>query len=238
MTLDNKLDKKIEIKSLIQPKTKLDKVDPKEKEIKKKILSDAEKWLKKKQNFLKLSQITLTLDKYGDIFSDFDPRSYIERALSIDFLSEIRRASREKPNGVIELKMLIPKKVRNQKDEALIIKRLKNHFKRHFERLQSDVKRLKKVGALMVGIGFLIGVLVVLVLENVTHNVDHSMFFQNPLLWLVMIFPSVILVLMEPASWFLIWEGMNKLVFDWRVKQPDLEFYEKMTKCDIVFEEY
>lgn len=36
MTLDNKLDKKIEIKSLIQPKTKLDKVDPKEKEIKKK----------------------------------------------------------------------------------------------------------------------------------------------------------------------------------------------------------
>jgi hypothetical protein len=213
-------------------------VDPKEKEIKKKILSDAEKWLKKKQNFLKLSQITLTLDKYGDIFSDFDPRSYIERALSIDFLSEIRRASREKPNGVIELKMLIPKKVRNQKDEALIIKRLKNHFKRHFERLQSDVKRLKKVGALMVGIGFLIGVLVVLVLENVTHNVDHSMFFQNPLLWLVMIFPSVILVLMEPASWFLIWEGMNKLVFDWRVKQPDLEFYEKMTKCDIVFEEY
>ena len=115
MTLDNKLDKKIEIKSLIQPKTKLDKVDPKEKEIKKKILSDAEKWLKKKQNFLKLSQITLTLDKYGDIFSDFDPRSYIERALSIDFLSEIRRASREKPNGVIELKMLIPKKVRNQK---------------------------------------------------------------------------------------------------------------------------
>lgn len=238
MPFDNKLTEKIETKPLVQPNQKLDKTDQKEKEIKKKILNDAEGWLKKKQNMLKMSQIMLTLDTYEDIFSDFDPRSFGEKALSIDFLSEIKGASREKPNGTIELKLLIPKNKRDQKDETLIIKRLRNHFRKHYDLLKKDVNKIKQIGALMVGIGFFVGVLVVLVIEGVTHSIDHSMFFQNPLVWLAMIFPSVILVLMEPASWFLIWEGMNKIVFDWQEKKPDLEFYEKMTKCEIVFEEY
>jgi hypothetical protein len=133
---------------------------------------------------------------------------------------------------------LVPKTKRNPKDEILINKRLRSHFRKHYEIVRKEVSRLKKIGMSMVGIGFFLGILVVLVLENVSHNIDHSVIFQNPLAWLLMIFPSVILVLMEPASWFLIWEGFNKIVFDWEEKKPDLEFYEKMTKCEIVFEEY
>ncbi|HNV00885.1 MAG TPA: hypothetical protein PKK60_00455 [archaeon] len=238
MSIENKVNEKMEIKPITQIIEKNDKLDQREKEIKKKIFNEAEGRLKKKQNMLKMSQITLTLDTYDDLFSDFDPRPYIERALSIDFLSEIKGASREKPNGAIELKLLVPKVKRNQKDETLIIKRLRNHFRKHYEMLRKEVKKIKKIGALMIGVGFFVGILVVLVIEGVTHNMDHSMFFQNPLIWLVTIFPSVILVLMEPASWFLIWEGMNKIVFDWQEKKPDLDFYEKMTKCEIVFEEY
>jgi hypothetical protein len=238
MSIENKVNEKMEIKPITQIIEKNDKLDQREKEIKKKIFNEAEGRLKKKQNMLKMSQITLTLDTYDDLFSDFDPRPYIERALSIDFLSEIKGASREKPNGAIELKLLVPKVKRNQKDETLIIKRLRNHFRKHYEMLRKEVKKIKKIGALMIGVGFFVGILVVLVIEGVTHNMDHSMFFQNPLIWLATIFPSVILVLMEPASWFLIWEGMNKIAFHWQEKKPDLDFYEKMTKCEIVFEEY
>lgn len=234
-----KIVEKIEQKTMIQSIDPIiDKGDLKEKEIKKKILNKAENWLKSKQNIIKLSQITLTLDTYDDLFSDFDPRPYLERALSIDFLTEIKGASREKPNGVIELKLLVPKALRNTKDETLISKRLRNHFRKHYELIRKEVKKIKKIGFFMVGAGFFMGVLVVLFLENVAHELDHNVFFQNPLLWLLMIFPSVIIVLMEPASWFLIWEGMNKIVFDWEEKKPDLEFYEKMTKCEIIFEEY
>ena len=37
----------------------------------------------------KEGNVSLVLESYNDIFSDFDPRNYSERALSDDFLIEI-----------------------------------------------------------------------------------------------------------------------------------------------------
>lgn len=42
------------------------------------------------------AEISLVLDTYDDIFSDFDPRPYGERALSSDFLDEAKKAARDK----------------------------------------------------------------------------------------------------------------------------------------------
>ena len=67
--------------------------------------------------------ISLVLDSYNDIFSDFDPRDYSEKALSEDFLSECKRAARDKENH-IELRLLIPIKKRNSTHENKIRKRL------------------------------------------------------------------------------------------------------------------
>jgi hypothetical protein len=213
--------------------------DSKEKEIKTKILEEAEVWLKKKQKLLQLSEIGLTLDTYDDIFSDFDPRAYSDRALSDDFLSEIKRATREKISGVIELKFLIPKTLRNLENEELIKKRLKNHFRRHYEMLRKEVNAVKNFGTIMVIGGFFLGVIAVLFLDAILlETIDHNLFFTNIFYWFWLVLPKVLLVLIEPASWFLIWEGMGKIVFEWKELKPDLEFYEKMTKCEILFEEY
>lgn len=213
--------------------------DTKEKEIKKKILSEAEVWLTKKQKRLQLSEIGLTLDSYDDIFSDFDPRHYSERSLSDDFLAEMKRATREKTSGVIELKLLIPQKIRKVTDEEIIKKRLRNHFRRHHDMLRKEVNKVKKIGELMVVGGFFLGILAALVLDSIIlDSIDNSYFFTNILYWLWMVMPKVILVLVEPASWFLIWEGANQLMSGWEAIKPDLKFYEKMTKCEIIFEEY
>ena len=40
------------------------------------------------EKLLQQSEISLLLDSYDDIFSDFDPRPYNQRALSQDFLAE------------------------------------------------------------------------------------------------------------------------------------------------------
>lgn len=209
-----------------------------ESEIKKKILSDAENWLKKKQKLLYLSEISIDIDNYDDIFSDFDPRPYSSRALSDDFILEIKRASRDKTTGIIELKFLIPKHERKYKDEDLIIKRLKSHFKRHFEIVRKEVDKEKKLGLTMVGLGFALGVLAAVVLHQGVETIDNAIFFTDTLKWLAIILPTVVLVMLEPASWFLIWEGFNKIVFDWQDKKIDYDFYNKMTKSEILFEEY
>lgn len=54
--------------------------------------------------------ISLILDSYDDIFSDFDPRPFSEKALSDDFLVECKRAARDKDRSVVELKLLVPTK--------------------------------------------------------------------------------------------------------------------------------
>ena len=47
------------------------------------------------KELLEKTQISLWLDDYADIFSDFDPRPFSQRALSDDFLNEAKKVVRE-----------------------------------------------------------------------------------------------------------------------------------------------
>jgi hypothetical protein len=109
---------------------------------------------KLKEQLLKISEISLWLDTYDDIFSDFDPRPFSQRSLSVDFLDELKRASRDKVSGQIELKFLIPDKQRIVETELQIRKRLREHFKKHHSQLIEDKKKISKNGFLIASFGF------------------------------------------------------------------------------------
>ena len=49
---------------------------------------------------------------------------------------------------------------------------------------------------------------------------------------------SFLVVLLEPAGWFLFWEGLDLTIFSSKKIKPDLNFYEKMSKCYITFLSY
>jgi len=49
---------------------------------------------------------------------------------------------------------------------------------------------------------------------------------------------TFMIVLLEPAGWFLFWEGLNQMVFEAKKINPDLKFYTKMMKCRIEFLSY
>ena len=49
------------------------------------------------------------------------------------------------------------------------------------------------------------------------------------------LFTSFIVILLEPAGWFLFWEGMNQVIFGPKKVKADLDFYGKMAKCMIRF---
>lgn len=176
-----------------------------------------------KQQLLQMSEISLWLDTYDDIFSDFDPHPYSERALSEDLLVEAQRASRNKPSGKIEMRFLIPAAQRDTHKENMIKKRLKDHFKKHYHMTQKEYKNTIRQGYCFAAAGIILMLVATLTL------------FKYPEKGLL---GSFLIVFFEPAGWYFFWEGLNLVIFDSKKQKPNLEFYEKMSKCEVSFYTY
>ncbi|OGY48267.1 MAG: hypothetical protein A3D39_00185 [Candidatus Buchananbacteria bacterium RIFCSPHIGHO2_02_FULL_39_17] len=167
-------------------------------------------------------EIVLSLVDYNDLFSDFDSRQYSHRALSDDFLFELKQACRDK-EGELNLNLLLPKLKRNPYHEALIKKRLKEHFKKHFERKSKEKNKIFRQGSLFVGFG----IVLMMAAAYFLYQQYASYNFWG----------SIVVVILEPGSWFLFWEGLELLIFESKKHSPDLQFYEKMNSCKINFGE-
>jgi len=172
---------------------------------------------------LQMSEISLWLDTYDDIFSDFDPRPYSQRALSGDFLDEAKKASRDKASGTIELKLLIPGKKRSKKDENLVRRRLREHFSRHYVMLRKE----KKDTIIREGFSFIaLGIILMFIATLIMFNEEKSLL------------ANFLIIILEPGGWFLFWQGLDIVIFKSNSMKPDLEFYRKMSSCEISFYSY
>lgn len=176
-----------------------------------------------KDKLLRMTEIGLWIDTYQDLFSDFDPRPYKNKALSSDFLEEAKRASRDKDHEDIKLVLLIKKENRNVKDENIIIRRMKDHFKKHFSILKKERMNIIKQGVLFT----IIGITLMLAASYILFK------FQDKTFW-----TYFFIVMLEPAGWFLFWEGLHQVIFESKIKDPDYIFYEKMSRCNVSFMNY
>ena len=178
----------------------------------------------REREVLAMSEVSLVVDNYDEIFSSFDPRPYSNRALSVDFLDEARRATRELNDGAFELRFLLPAEERKIERESVIKKRLKEHFKKHHDLLEKEKKQIVRQGWKFVIFGFAF------------------MFFAAFILYYyhakISFFKEFLIVLLEPGGWFLFWEGLDLIIFKSKTITPDLEFYRKMTKAEVVFMHY
>jgi hypothetical protein len=173
------------------------------------------------KDLLAKSEISLSLDTYDDIFSDFDPRPYSERALSDDFLNESKKAARDKPKTV-ELNFLIPEKLKNLSIEAKIKRRLKEHFKKHYLELENEEKNIMKKGITVAITGF-----VLMIVATSLYDIPNLAF---PLLFLRTI--------IEPSGWFMVWYGLDQIFYTKNQHKPEREFYMKMSNANITFSSY
>ena len=190
-------------------------------EIKKELKEEFEED-KIKEELLKMSEISLWLDNYDDIFSDFDPRPYAQRAISVDLLDELKRASREKVSGQTEIKFLIPKDLRKENEEAQIKRRLKDHFKRHFEDINRGKRKIFAKAIAFVVIGF-----AMLFFAAFIDHLGKSGFLY-----------SALVIFFEPAGWFTFWFSLEQIFDYFKEKNPEAVFYEKMSKSEISFISY
>lgn len=171
---------------------------------------------------LRKSEISLWLNHYDDIFSDFDSRPYSERALSDDFLAETKRASRDKRQGGIELSLLVPKDKRSIKHEMMIKKRLHEHFKKHYHLLHNELREVFVRGTFFA----ILGVITMFIASYILFNDPHTLSMK------------FLITFLEPAGWFFFWEGLGLMIFKSKIRDPDFVFYRKMSSCNVGFTSY
>jgi hypothetical protein len=168
---------------------------------------------------LREGNVSLVLDAYTDIFSDFDPRPFSQRAISDDFLMECKRAVRDSPEG-FELRLMVPINKRDIKTEVIVKKRLKNHFEKHFYEKKSETNKVRAEGGLMIILGAVFMLLA-------TFFVQYTGFLFK-----------LLFVISEPAGWFTFWSGLDRLFFGIREKLKEQVFYRKMSTANLYFFSY
>ncbi len=144
-----------------------------------------------------LKEISIILDVWDDIFSDFDPRPLSERALSEDFINELKKRYRETTRGALLISFYAPESLRDAQSEKTVILRLRHYFREREIQKRRDIQRMRKRGAIFVTIG----VVFLSAITVLTH-------FK--------VLPDFALQLLEipclPLGWFGIWEGLSKIV--------------------------
>lgn len=174
------------------------------------------------ERLLRLSELSVWLDCYDDIFSDFDPRPYQQRALSDDFLAMARKEILKKTGGELELTFLLPHGMRDRKTEKLIKERLHGHFTRHAALVRGEITRLRRRGGLMC-------------LASCA-----MLFFAAylPELAFPVALTRLLTVLCNPAGWYLVFSGLDQIFAKAAQQRPELLFHEKLAECQISFRDY
>jgi hypothetical protein len=175
-----------------------------------------------KKELLSKSELSIWLDDYEDIFSDFDSRPIGERSLSDDFLGEVRKMVREKPSGRVELKLLIPLDKRKKDTEAVAIKHLHSYFRYAAIAIQHEMDGTRRRGLMLAAFGFLVMIATAYVV-----SISNRSFFFNALQ-----------IVLEPSGWFMVWSGMDNIFYNARKRKPNLEFNTKMAHAEITFVTY
>ncbi|VVC01990.1 Uncharacterised protein [uncultured archaeon] len=144
-----------------------------------------------------MREITIQLDTYDDIFSDFDPRPFHSRELSDDFIKEMRKRYLEDKRGRFEVRFTMPSSERDLREEALIKKRLREHFAAMAAREDEAVSSIRAKGYIYMVIGAIVLVADVFALFVLNES---SVFYK------------ILSVLLVPAGWYGMFEGMGKVI--------------------------
>lgn len=170
-------------------------------------------------NSLEKREISIWLDDYKDIFSDFDPRPYAERALSDDFINELRKVCNESEFAVKKLILQIPEKMRDKKTEEIVERSIELYIKRHYQTALERKRRIRKKSFAMIAIGLLC-----MAIASYIHKLQAKEFVY-----------AILIICFEPAGWFLVWTGLDDLLSISKRKSNELDFYNKLHSSKIHF---
>ncbi len=172
--------------------------------------------ISKKNNVKKIKKLSIWLDDYEEIFSDFDPRPYSQRVLSDDFFNEIKKLSLEDLPHKIELNLILENIQRDKKLEKIIIDRINGYFEYRYKETIKKNNRILKQSALFLILG---GLMITYIHYMHLKLGEYTLFLE----------------LIHPASWFLSWEALHLFVFEYLESKPFERFLGKVSNSKITF---
>jgi hypothetical protein len=98
---------------------------------------------------------------------------------------------------------------------------LREHFKKHSKEKKNEIRKIKLNGTFWAVLGSAMMVL-------------SAFFFTTPSSF----FQHLVAVLIQPAGWFFLWEGLAKILITSKDRIPDYRFYKKMANSEISFLNY
>ncbi len=167
-----------------------------------------------------MNSISLALDSYDDIFSDFDESSYSKRIISDDFTREIEKRYNENRKGEFEVVFSLPQKVRSAKIEGMVKKRIKDHYKSKLKEVEDKVKKMKNTGVSRIALGIFLSLVEVAIRLNAVNS---------------SIFVETLEILLIPAAWFSVWTGYEHFFDGPKEFVERGEFYRKFEKAEYKF---
>ncbi len=168
------------------------------------------------QRIKDIKEISIAIDDWSDIFSDFDPRPLNERALSEDFIFELKRRFRETRKGTYVLSIYAPVALKDEKNEKKVIQRLKMHFKHRALSRQKELNAIRVRGFLFVSVGIIfLGFLTL---------ATYFKFFSDLTI-------ELLGIILMPLGWFGVWEGFSKIVDTSPIFMQEEKLFDKLSKA-------
>ena len=166
-----------------------------------------------------MTGINLWLDSYDDIYSDFDSRHYLTRRISEDFLAELQTEIKNSP-VTRNMILLLPAGERNEGTEKVIGSSLHKFFIGQAKLHRNQCRRKLHKGLLFLTFG----VIVMLLNSWIIYRSSESFLI------------ICLKVLLEPAGWFLLWAGLDFLLYDFSGFKKTETFYRALSEMRIYFQ--
>ncbi len=165
-------------------------------------------------------KILVGLNKYEDVYSDWDPSPFRRRDIEEDFIDFIWDSALDIPfDENMKIVFLIKENLRDEKKEMQLLKALKNHFKYSLNKIERQYFNEKKKSIKY----FIIGIfLAVLVYSNV---------FNGGEMW-KKIFEEGIVI----GSWVFFWEAFYNIFMECQSIRHEIKLINKFLNTDFIFE--
>ena len=183
-------------------------------------MQNANKTKGTQQRIKDIKEISLAIDAWSDIFSDFDPRPLSIRALSEDFIAELKKRYRETRKGDFLVTIYAPISLKNTESEKAVIQRLKKHFKHRSMQRQKEISRIRRRGFIFVAMG-------ICALGFLTISTYFQLFKEIAI--------EILGIIFMPLGWFGIWEGFSKIIDASPMLRQDEILFNKLSKASYRF---
>ena len=172
------------------------------------------------QRIQDIKEISIAIDTWDDIFSDFDPRPLSIRALSEDFIAELKKRYRETRKGAFLVTIYAPTLLKSAESEKAVIQRLKKHFKHRSMQRQKELNHIRKRGSIFVTMG-------ICSLGFLTISTYFQLFRELTI--------EILGIIFMPLGWFGIWEGFSKIIDTSPMFIQEEILFNKLSKANYQF---